>query len=179
MSRTSRGFTIIEVMIVLAIAGLIYLIVSKGAQTLQLNQRNVARKKDEQKTVAQVLDFYALHTKKLPGQTGRIAPTDCIELLNSIGKMGQFNFANCVAGDQTATIPTVPVTGHFYIATAQGSIGYLPAYSTPTDNVMMLADNVTCNGASGLFAATANRSAALVYSIEVGDNFTWFCEPIL
>ena len=178
MRRPSRGFTIIEVIIVLVIGALIFLAVLKGAQTLQLNQRNVSRKNDEQKIAAQVLDFYISNNKQLPGQTGRAAPTDCIELLNSAGTMAQFSFSSCAAADQTATIPTAPVAGHFYIATAQGSVGYLPTYSTPVNNVMMLADNVRCNGASGLYPATANRSAALVYSIEVGDNFTWFCETV-
>ena len=46
LKKRNQGFTIIEVMIVLAIAGLIMLIVFLAVPALQRNQRNTARKQD-------------------------------------------------------------------------------------------------------------------------------------
>ena len=46
LKKSDEGFTIIEVMIVLAIAGLILLIVLLAVPALQRNQRNTQRKND-------------------------------------------------------------------------------------------------------------------------------------
>jgi prepilin-type N-terminal cleavage/methylation domain-containing protein len=52
IQRSSGGFTIIEVMIVLAIAGLIMLIVFLAVPALQRNSRNTQRSNDAARTVA-------------------------------------------------------------------------------------------------------------------------------
>ena len=50
--QLKSGFTIIEVMIVLAIAALILLVVFKAVPGLQRSQRNTARKQDAQRLIA-------------------------------------------------------------------------------------------------------------------------------
>ena len=45
-NQTRKGFTIIEVILVLAIAGLIFLMVFIALPTLQRNQRDTQRKND-------------------------------------------------------------------------------------------------------------------------------------
>ena len=45
-NQTRKGFTIIEVVLVLAIAGLIFLMVFIALPTLQRNQRDTQRKND-------------------------------------------------------------------------------------------------------------------------------------
>src|SRR5436190_2809304 len=52
-----RGFTIIEVMIVLAIAALILLVVFLAVPALQRSQRNNARKTDASRVAASAIDF--------------------------------------------------------------------------------------------------------------------------
>ena len=53
------GFTIIEVALVLAIAGLIFLVVFLALPALQRSQRDTARRQDVAKAVTAVTQFYA------------------------------------------------------------------------------------------------------------------------
>lgn len=63
----NKGFTIIEVLIVLAIAGLILLIVFLAVPALQRNSRNTQRR-DEVSTIAAAVNEYVTNNNgKLPG----------------------------------------------------------------------------------------------------------------
>ena len=61
-----KGFTIIEVMIVLAIAGLIMLIVFLAVPALQRTARNTTRKNDASAIAAAVADFIDNNGGSLP-----------------------------------------------------------------------------------------------------------------
>ncbi|HVX47979.1 MAG TPA: prepilin-type N-terminal cleavage/methylation domain-containing protein [Candidatus Saccharimonadales bacterium] len=64
--RNSEGFTIIEVMIVLAIAALILLIVLLAVPALQRNSRNTAIKNDASAVVAAVGEFGSNNDGAIP-----------------------------------------------------------------------------------------------------------------
>ena len=75
-----RGFTIIEVVLVLAIAGLIFLMIFLGLPALQRSQRNTARKQDYS-TIASAIQTYKANNKgefptfeKVGERTGDISP---------------------------------------------------------------------------------------------------------
>ena len=75
-----RGFTIIEVVLVLAIAGLIFLMIFLGLPALQRSQRNTARKQDYS-TIASAIQTYKANNKgefptfeKVGERTGNISP---------------------------------------------------------------------------------------------------------
>ena len=75
-----EGFTIIEVVLVLAIAGLIFLMVFLGLPALQRSQRNTARKQDYSK-IASAIQTYKANNKgefptfeKVGERTGNISP---------------------------------------------------------------------------------------------------------
>lgn len=57
MKKTEKGFTIIEVALVLAIGALIFLVVFLAVPALQRNQRNDARKRDISNVVEAVSDY--------------------------------------------------------------------------------------------------------------------------
>jgi prepilin-type N-terminal cleavage/methylation domain-containing protein len=59
LHKDNKGFTIIEVLIVLAIAGLIMLIVFLAVPALQRNQRNNARNNDASRIAAAVTECLA------------------------------------------------------------------------------------------------------------------------
>jgi prepilin-type N-terminal cleavage/methylation domain-containing protein len=63
---SNRGFTIIEVLIVLAIAGLILLIVFLAVPALQRNSRNTAIKNDVQNVVGGVSEYQGANNGALP-----------------------------------------------------------------------------------------------------------------
>lgn len=61
MKKTEKGFTIIEVALVLAIGALIFLVVFLAVPALQRNQRNDARKRDISNIVEAIHDYNANH----------------------------------------------------------------------------------------------------------------------
>src|SRR5690349_17412252 len=64
--KKSAGFTIIEVLIVLAIAGLILLIVFLAVPALQRNSRNTTAKNDAQNVLGGVSEYQGANNGKLP-----------------------------------------------------------------------------------------------------------------
>jgi prepilin-type N-terminal cleavage/methylation domain-containing protein len=72
LSKKTEGFTIIEVLIVLAIAGLIFLIVFLAVPQLRRNQRNNARKSDVSKVLAAISEYAGNHGGLLPASSAEV-----------------------------------------------------------------------------------------------------------
>ena len=66
IKKRNEGFTIIEVLIVLAIAGLIMLIVFLAVPALQRNSRNTRRRYDVGKALAATNDWVTNNSGKIP-----------------------------------------------------------------------------------------------------------------
>ena len=64
--NNKKGFTIIEVVLVLAIAGLIFLMVFIALPALQRSQRNTRRRSDMTRFVSAVNDYQTNNNYKLP-----------------------------------------------------------------------------------------------------------------
>ena len=96
----SEGFTIIEVMIVLAIAGLILLIVFLAVPALQRNARNTQRKSDAAHLAGLVAEYVSNHGGVLP----TIVSTTSLDLSN-----------------EHWAIMNTPTTANIVNTTAQGS----------------------------------------------------------
>lgn len=69
LKKNQKGFTIIEVLIVLAIAGLIVLIVFLAVPSLQRNSRNTQRKNDVSQLLGAVTEFSNNNNGKIPTAT--------------------------------------------------------------------------------------------------------------
>ena len=67
---STKGFTIIEVVLVLAIAGLIFLMVFIALPALQRSQRDVRRKKDIELLYAQLIEYRSNNSGNLPALDG-------------------------------------------------------------------------------------------------------------
>jgi len=67
-NRKEQGFTIIEVLIVLAIAGLILLVVFLAVPALQRNARNTQRKEDVASIMGGVSEYVNNNNGNLPAQ---------------------------------------------------------------------------------------------------------------
>jgi prepilin-type N-terminal cleavage/methylation domain-containing protein len=68
-TKTKKGFTIIEVVLVLAIAGLIFLMVFVALPALQRLQRNTQRKDDIARILAAVQSFQSNNSGRIPFDT--------------------------------------------------------------------------------------------------------------
>src|SRR6201999_3999937 len=79
-TRKQEGFTIIEVMIVLAIAALILLIVLLAVPALQRNSRNTAIKNDDSAVVGGVSEYASNNDGKTPDAANSACSTGSISL---------------------------------------------------------------------------------------------------
>ena len=67
-----KGFTIIEVVLVLAIAGLIFLMVFIALPALQRSQKNTSRKSDLERIVAAINSYQSNNNGKTPFDDGKV-----------------------------------------------------------------------------------------------------------
>jgi prepilin-type N-terminal cleavage/methylation domain-containing protein len=70
--NNKKGFTIIEVVLVLAIAGLIFLMVFIALPALQRSQRNTRRRQDMARILSAFNDYQANNNGKMPDGTGKL-----------------------------------------------------------------------------------------------------------
>jgi prepilin-type N-terminal cleavage/methylation domain-containing protein len=123
-ANPTKGFTIIEVVLVLAIAGLIFLMVFIALPSLQRGQRDAQRKQDLARIQTQIQSYASNARGNIP------ADLTSSFVANYLGGSG------AVAGDQYKD----PQTNIGYTfesvntpPTAAGHIGYYPGHLCPTD----------------------------------------------
>jgi prepilin-type N-terminal cleavage/methylation domain-containing protein len=136
-----KGFTIIEVLIVLAIAGLILLIVFLAVPALQRNARDTSRKDDVSRILGAAQEV-------INNNGGQISGLTSANLQSAVGKLGYYD----------PTSVTVSATA----APTTGSTG------TSTDAVTVYPKS-TCTDAKTAGPGTS-RQLAVVYEIESGGG---------
>ena len=139
------GFTIIEVLIVLAIAGLILLIVFLAVPALQRNSRNTSYKAESSRILAGAQEFYNSHNLTLP------VSTDSAELL-----------ANANAKSITSLTITNPGT----------TTEVKPSLTTATLETGVNCGTVGTSSGTGVTPSTgaAAKRMVIIYGIEKNDG---------
>lgn len=145
MRKEQSGFTIIEVLIVLAIAGLIMVVVFLAVPNLQRSQRNNARKTDANNVMSAVSDYASNNGGALP--SANCTGSACAFMSNV--NLGYFTEANIK-----------------YIAYATPFVA--PTLTSPASEYMdVIAGGACGNGAAGVpTAANSSRGVAVYYGIE-------------
>lgn len=157
MKKTQKGFTIIEVALVLAIGALIFLVVFLAVPALQRNSRNDSRRRDVSNVVEAIADYSANNAgKALENQTAYdSAPTDTI--------FGRYL-------DQLSN-NTTTVT----VKTGQ-SAGTLPDVTDASEaDVITIYTGLQCNGNEELVKGPA-RSYAVVGVVENAGGYSHLCQ---
>jgi prepilin-type N-terminal cleavage/methylation domain-containing protein len=140
-----QGFTIIEVMIVLAIAAVILLAIFLAVPNLQRNSRNTQRKNDVASVLAAVNEYSS-------NQNGSLPVVVCLAG-NTL----------TVAGGTCAT-PTGAVTANLSGQFTSVTIANWSAGQVTAANVLKIYRAATCTG-NGL-ASGSGRSVAAFYQVE-------------
>lgn len=96
--QAKKGFTIIEVVLVLAIAGLIFLMVFIALPALQRSQRNTRRRQDMARILSALNDYQANNNGQMPCQT----PFDGNRCLSETKQLPNF-IERYVVGEKLAT----------------------------------------------------------------------------
>lgn len=141
--NNQKGFTIIEVVLVLAIAGLIFLMVFIALPALQRNQRDTQRRTDVGTFISQLQSYATNNRGGVPGST-QLANFKTGYLKWAAGNTGSFND---------------PKTG----------VGYVITYTNaaPTvDGAMSYAQGNICNGETMTTTGATARSAAVSVKLE-------------
>jgi prepilin-type N-terminal cleavage/methylation domain-containing protein len=165
--KNKKGFTIIEVMIVLAIAGLIMLIVFLAIPNLQRNSRNTGRRADAGRVGTAATNFVANNNGTLPTTVA-----NATTIVNDAGNLSQFGAltgsglgtTNCAAGTAVAND----------LVLCKGAAVTLTQLAANSDG-MVLAVQATCGAGAGIVATGTARQMALFYTIETSGQPTWSC----
>lgn len=142
-NRKERGFTIIEVLIVLAIAGLILLVVFLAVPALQRNARNTSRREDAGNLLSAVSEYIANNNGSLPG--------------------AQTNLGSGTAATLGASGNTVPVSLGYYDAANVSVIAYAASQTTTTDTAKIIT-GAACSGTG--YTTGSARSVVIIFTLE-------------
>jgi prepilin-type N-terminal cleavage/methylation domain-containing protein len=172
LRNREKGFTIIEVLIVLAIAGLILLIVFLAVPALQRSSRNTQRKNDAAAVGGAIANFISNNGGTIPTLLGNNASTSDLDVCNTGGSATQGGIQACTGNLETAKMG-------YYVSKdawiANGSAGNVtPASGTgagqlnPTTIVIEYGE--ACNDSNTGGGAANPRTAAIFYATENGTS---------
>ena len=177
-TKNKKGFTIIEVVLVLAIAGLIFMMVFIALPALQRSQRNTQREDDFARVLTAVNSFQTNNSGKVPFTfTTSTGPTGS----TSTGSVDK-NFVKRYVDEKCNTTDGVTYTncggqftdpdGTIYILQAKEKLTAnkdnlgLP---TTVNNIIYAYVNASCGDSEGtLKVGSGDRQVALVYVEEGG-----------
>jgi prepilin-type N-terminal cleavage/methylation domain-containing protein len=142
--KNQKGFTIIEVLIVLAIAGLIMLVVFLAVPALQRNSRNTQRRADVSGVLGAISETVA-------NKNGAPIDTDDLDTIRSNVKLGYY-----LSGNVTAEDGSNDVSNPGELETIVIAVG---AKCSETD------DQVDGSSEQG-----SSRGVAILFSVETGES---------
>lgn len=153
---SEKGFTIIEVLIVLAIAGLILLIVFLAVPALQRNSRNTSIKNDVQNVVGGISEFQNANNGTLPSRVE-----------TNSGTPGQVDYTR--SGGNTTSIK---IQGSTVVSSSTSA----PSSTAPDLGTIAVSLGWKCGGGTGGAPAASPRAVAAVYSIETTSGPVRQCQ---
>lgn len=150
-STNTRGFTIIEVVLVLAIAGLIFLLVFLAVPALQRSQRDTQRRSDMGRLNSQIQNFQANNKGLLPADT-----------LAAMGTTGTFTAGYLTTG--VGDTWSDPSTGNTYQWATTTNSTTLPVGSFEYQiNARCTGENITTGGGARKYAIRTKLEGAGFY----------------
>jgi prepilin-type N-terminal cleavage/methylation domain-containing protein len=150
VTKKHQGFTIIEVMIVLAIAGLILLIVFIAVPALQRNGRNYDRKDYTGQIYAQMNEFYT-QKHRMPGSIGGSGnftspanQTEVCDFLKSLPRVSSgascgtdhSSFTSSFGGTFSADCVTIQASSYTICYQNQDNVEH--GYIGPPDQILIM-----------------------------------------
>lgn len=149
-NNKKQGFTIIEVLIVLAIAGVIMLVIFLAVPSLQRNSRNSQRRSDAAHLSGLVNEYAANHAGRLPVAVG--------------GAANQLDLTD----EEFAIIDPKPVTANIFCPSGCSAVG--TASTFPANNTTLLVvEGWRCNTTDNTLEV-ATRAFAITFMVETGGT---------
>ena len=151
--QSEKGFTIIEVMIVLAIAGLIIVIVLLAVPALQRNGRNTGVRSDANQTLGYISTFNTDNQGAVP--TGVTATSGAVSVTGAAGTNASNGKIQAGTTITTTTIAATPIA----VTPAVGALSVVIGGKCPD----------VISGTTVTPVASA-RSVAVIYAIETSGG---------
>jgi prepilin-type N-terminal cleavage/methylation domain-containing protein len=170
LTRKQQGFTIIEVMIVLAIAALILLAVFLAIPNLQRSSRNSGRKADAGRIGTSATNFRANNNGLSPATAG-----DATTILTDAGTLSQYTLTGAGAASSPATACAAGSAANGKLTICSGVPAAAFTALTAGQDGMVLATSAQCSSTSGLPIAGTSRQMALYHTVETSGAPTWAC----
>lgn len=174
MSKNNKkGFTIIEVVLVLAIAGLIFLMVFIALPALQRSQRNTQRGNDISRFLTAANDYQTNNSNKTPFATGKLADFTIKYIDDTCTKKSETEVENC--GDQF-TDPDG--TQYIWAAVQDADSSKADDQSLFTDNKyefdhkIYVVTDAGCGSLEGTYKYYAGKNYFAMFYIEEGGSIT-------
>lgn len=152
INRKESGFTIIEVVLVLAIAGLIFLMVFIALPALQRSQRDAQRKNDLARLNTALSSYQSNNRGALPSGFTGTGTTTWPSMVSRYVTVNSDTFADPTGNDyalQNDTNPTAAITANFDSASP----------------IVYVAPGYTCNG-EVLTSGQGSRKVAFRMKLE-------------
>ena len=164
-----NGFTIIEVVLVLAVAGLVFLMVFVALPSLQRSQRDTQRRQDIARVVTALTQYQANNQGSLPkfgGFSGNFPEGGCATLQPLSKRACEFT-KNYLNHSENTTNEFKDPDGTPYSLQGSELTGYLPTSELASFNhTIYVKYSVKCGGES-YFTSTSNPSDFVVlYHLE-------------
>ncbi len=154
--NNNQGFTIIEVLIVLVIAGLIMLIVFLAVPALQRNSRNTQRKNDVASLISAVQEY----------KSNKGAPPATVADFIGRAKLGFY---------PTSEVSLVASNGNDAFTVGLTLIGLNGTLSAENRVVIALGGKCNSNGNGVGGSNPSSKSVVAVYGIETGSGSQIVC----
>jgi prepilin-type N-terminal cleavage/methylation domain-containing protein len=141
LRKRTEGFTIIEVLIVLAIAGLIMLIVFLAVPALQRNSRNSSYRNEASQLLSAATEFSNNNNGAVPA-----------------------------SGDATTILGLTKTKSITNLTIGAGSTAVTPAFDAATIRTGVRCGTITGNQTHTPAASSATRALVIIYAVESGSG---------
>lgn len=175
MSKNKKGFTIIEVVLVLAIAGLIFLMVFIALPALQRSQRNTQREDDLSRILTAANDYQTNNNGKSPWDAGATNTNFVKRYIDETCNTGVTDGTQYTCDGDQFRDPD----GENYAMKGNGSLKSTPSNFTADGNNFNLTATTfnhtfqavtyaSCGDEGQAVKGTGNRQYAVYYVLEGG-----------
>jgi len=164
-AKSQKGFTIIEVVLVLAIAGLIFLMVFIALPALQRNQRDTQRKNDMGRLSTAIVNYTNSNRGKLPASDN----AGYASFVNSYLVTGGDTFID-PSGARTSGTGAQPSDQATYALTINTDATLSKTFSD-SQNVIYVSPTFICADSSDSIVAGGTRKVAFRMVLESGGYY--------
>lgn len=165
--RNEQGFTIIEVVLVLAIAGLIFLVVFLAVPQLQRSQRDSQRTSDLGRFMTSLETYASNNNGRYPEDQ-----TDTDTFIENYLLTGESEFADPSVGPDSTLVGTDSEGLGYTVTYGSGALTVGANDAIPTDGAeIYYHDSAQCSNNEGELVAAGGRQIAAMVELENGVAF--------